>query len=94
MALSSAQTRFFEWLKRDMPYLLPLFDLDSACYREDAVDRYLGAASHGEAIMARFALGVWCNNNRFGFDVFEAAGTLDAEQMTVVTSWMRNPLWP
>ena len=94
MSLSPPQARYFAWLERDMPFLLPLFDQKAPCYHEDMVERYLATASHGEAVMARFALGVWCNNNRFGFDLIDAVGVLDQEHLAIIMDWMRQPLWP
>jgi len=44
--------------------------------------------------MARFVLGVWLHQGQFDFDFVEAAGTLDEEQMQVITDWLKAPFWP
>lgn len=92
--LSAPQARFALWLEENTPYLLHLFDFNEAIYLEDAVERYLGVASSGEAIMARFVLGVWLHSDKFDFDFTDAAAKLDAKEMQVVIDWMANPFWP
>lgn len=54
--LTRTQARFAHWLEENMPFLLDLFDFDRAEYLPEQVDHFLSVASHGEAIMARFAL--------------------------------------
>ena len=92
--LSDSQAKYARWLEGKMPYLLPLFDFDKAVYLPEAVERYLGVASHGQAIMARFALGVWRHDNEYAFDFIEAARVLDADLMAIITDWMAEPFWP
>lgn len=84
-SLTKEQARYALWLEDKAPYLLPLFNFDQQSYRPDKVEKYLGAASHGQAIMARFFLGVWWHQDQFDFDFVDAAGTLDKQQMTVIT---------
>lgn len=93
-SLSDSQALFFVWLEETVPHLQPLFDMNKAEYLPDAVDRYLGVASHGQAIMARFVLGVWRHDNQFNFDFTEAAAVLDKEAMQVITAWLLDPFWP
>lgn len=93
-SLSTGQTQFYVWLHNKMPYLLPLFDFEERIYLEEEVERYFGTASHGETIMARFALGVWRHDDQFNFDFVDAAGVLDAERMKIITDWMTDPFWP
>ena len=62
---------FFIWLKRDMPYLVQLFDYEKKAYRPKLVENYLGVASTSQVIMAKFALGVWRHDNLFSFNLFE-----------------------
>jgi len=92
--LNEEQATFAIWVEENSPYLLPLFDFENAAYKPEAVERYLGTASHGEAIMARFVLSVWRHSNDFDFDFVEAAATLDKKQMKVITEWLKNPFWP
>ena len=55
---------------------------------------FRSVASHGEAIMARFVLGVWRGEDKFNFDFTEAASVLDRNQRQVITDWMLDPFWP
>tara|TARA_R110002050_G_scaffold207374_3_gene343498 strand:- start:672 stop:905 length:234 start_codon:yes stop_codon:yes gene_type:complete len=77
-----------------MPELLPLFDFNERVYLSDVVERYLSTASHGESIMARFALGIWRHENQYNFDFLEAASILDERYKVIVASWFNDPFWP
>lgn len=93
-ALSPEQARYALWLEEKMPRLLPLFDFDRKEYLTESVDRYLGVASHSQAIMCRFVIGVWRHDNHYNFDFTEAASILEPEQMKIVTDWLTHPFWP
>ncbi len=54
----------------------------------------MGAMSHGEKIMAQFALAVWNGRNEDGFDITEAAATLDDKRRKLIASWLLDPFWP
>ena len=86
-SLTEEQARYALWLEDKAPYLLPLFNFDQQSFLPDKVEHYLGVASHGQAIMARFFLGVWRHQDQFDFDFIDAAGTLDQQQMKVITDW-------
>ena len=75
LSLSPGQCRFFELIEKLQ--ITHLLDMKSRSYISEAVDQYLGTASHGQAIMLRFCLGVWTHNNEFKFDFIDAALTLD-----------------
>lgn len=92
LSLSPEQRRFFDLVEK--LEIAHLWDIKSREYESEAVDRYLGTASHGQAIMLRFCLGAWTHNNDYKFDFIEAASTLDADNMKLVTEWMANPFWP
>jgi len=93
-SLTAEQAAFAVWLEEKAPYLLSLFDFDLPGFLPEKVEQYLGVASHGQAIMARFVLGVWRHQDQFDFDFIEAASTLDKKNMKVITDWLQNPLWP
>lgn len=93
-SLSESQARYAIWIEEKMPFLLPLFNFEERAYKPEAVKSYLSSASHGQAIMARFALGVWRHEDHFDFDFIDAAQTLDVKNMKVITDWLRNPFWP
>ncbi len=92
--LTPSQAKFALWIELNTPYLMPLFDFNERSYLVDKVDNFLGVASHGEAIMARFVLGVWRGEDKFNFDFTEAASVLDRNQRQVITDWLLDPFWP
>lgn len=94
MKLTEGQARFALWVESEMPFLMNLFDFENAAFKADEVERYLGVASHGEVIMAKFALGVWRHQDEFQFDFIQATRVLDSKHMKVITDWMRDPFWP
>lgn len=94
MALSESQIRFRMWLERYAPQLKGLWDWEDRRVSLDAVERYIAVASHGEAIMCRFFVGVWLGRNDMGFDLIEAAAVLDKGQREVISLWMASPRWP
>lgn len=94
LRLSPSQANFALWLEQNTPYLLPLFDFDKRVFRQEQVDSFLGVASHGQAIMTRFVLGVWLNRDGFDFDFTDAASVLDKSQRQVIADWILDPFWP
>lgn len=92
-SLTPGQAAFALMLEKT-PYLKPLWNLERREYDQELVERYLGTASHGQAIMARFMLAVWRHNNYYDFDLIEAASVLDRENMAVIQEWLANPIWP
>lgn len=92
--LSPSQAKFALWIEQHTPYLVPLFDFEERVFREEMVEHFLGVASHGQAIMARFVLGVWLNRDGFDFDFTDAASVLDRGQRQVITDWILDPFWP
>lgn len=91
--LTQSQAKFALLLER-APYLAKLWDMSRAEYVQSRVDNFFGVASRGEAIMARFYLGVWCGQDKFDFDFTDAAAVLDREAMRIITDWMTEPFWP
>ncbi|MBL4625784.1 MAG: hypothetical protein JKY42_11695 [Flavobacteriales bacterium] len=93
--LTAEQARFAVWIEERIPYLMPLFDFsDQGEYLPEKVERYLGVASSGQVIMAKFVLGVWLHQDKFDFDFTDAAMTLDKQNMSVITEWLDHPEWP
>lgn len=88
------QQVFRIWIETCMPYLNNLFDFEKMVYIPEMVDAYLGVASHGQAIMARFALSVWTHNDDFEFNFIEAAQVLDTPQLNIIIDWLKRPIWP
>lgn len=77
-----------------MPNLAKLCGPFKLEYDQQAVDNLLGVTSHGTAIMLRFFLGVWRNDNEYGFDLFDAIRTLDQDHLKMITDWIADPFWP
>ena len=92
-SLSSGQAKFALWVEEQMPYLLHLFDFERGMLLTSKLDDYLAVASHGEQIMARFVATVWTHENKYEFNIVDAASVLDEQQVVVVTSWLRQPIW-
>lgn len=94
LSRAPAQDRFESWLAKNAPYLSILWDFDKRELSLAMVDSYLATASHGQAIMCRFAAGVWLGNNDYQFDMINAAGVLDDEQKAAIAAWFTSPFWP
>lgn len=94
MALNESRIRFRVWLERNAPQLKLLWDWEEESLSLEAVERYLVTASHGEAAMCRFAVGVWMGRNEQGFNLIEAAEVLDKEQRDAIATWLVSPFWP
>lgn len=92
--LEPNQLRFKQWLEANLPYLCHLFDFEKAVFLPERLEKYLGTASHGQAIMAKFVIHIWRHNNEYDFDLVEAAKTLDSQNMKVITDWLSNPFLP
>lgn len=92
-SLSQGQAAFALMLEK-APYLQPLWNLEKQEYIPEIFENFLGTASHGQAIMARFFLSVWTHRNDFGFNVIDAAAILDDDQKQIIVSWVLDPFWP
>lgn len=89
-----AQDLFESWLTKNAPYLTILWDFEQHELSLAMVDSYLATASHGQAIMCRFAAGVWNGNNDYQFDMINAAVVLDDDQKAAIAAWFTSPFWP
>lgn len=88
------EKRFELWLKTDMPYLAHIWNFEKGIYLPEKLKEFLEVASSGEAVMARFAIGVWTWENNAGFDIFQAAHVLDEKNTAIITNWLKHPFWP
>jgi hypothetical protein len=63
-----------------------------------ALAKAMGVLSHGEACAVRFVLGVWTGTGKYPgvrpFDLFEAMGVWDSDQVEAAVAWMQAPFWP
>lgn len=90
-ALSEGEAKFAHWLNHNLPALTGLWDWHEGSIKWERVDEYLGRASSGEAIMCRFAVGIWRWKNERDFDLFEAAQVLDSRNMAIISEWAKRP---
>lgn len=90
----SRNIEFQYWIQTQMPYLKGLFDFEKGVYLPERVDYFLGITSHGQAIMARFALSMWTHRDDFEFNFIEAAQVLDPHNVNIILEWLSNPIWP
>jgi hypothetical protein len=60
----------------------------------ETLKKSMSTYSTGQSIMASFFVGLWLHKNRFEFDIFEAAGSLDQKSMKFIINWMARPFWP
>lgn len=94
MMLSSSQQIFKTWLEVNAPEITYLWNWNERSLDTEAAQSYLSTASHGQAVMCRFAVAVWFGKNRFDFDVIEAASILDVEKRRAIANWLIDPFWP
>lgn len=90
----SGEQKLFTKILDEVPYLKPLWSMEDRVYKPDVAEQFLSVASHGEAIMARFALSVWSGENCFNFDIIDAASTLGEKERAIIAHWICEPFWP
>lgn len=94
LRLTDTQTAFYLLLSRDAPFLMQLFDFQERECNLERANKYISQASQGEAIMAKFFVGVWCGKDVLNFDFVEAIKDLDRSNINIITKWMQSPIWP
>lgn len=92
--MTESQLAFYDWLQEKAPYLQGLWDWNELSLSLESVEHYLSVASHGEAVMCKFAVGVWLGRNERGFDLIKAARVLGVAQRAAIADWLKVPLWP
>jgi len=88
------EQRQFKQLLDQHPTLTPFWNFESRDCDLAALERSLPAMSHGEQIMARFFTAVWLGENKFDFDLIDAAATLDPQHRQIIVDWLANPVFP
>ena len=81
----------FEEMLNQLPFLLPYWDFEELKCDLELLKEDLGGWSHGQQIMATFAVAVWSGKNELGFDMIEAAKVLESDWREVVLKWFRHP---
>lgn len=84
----------FSSLLEAYPNLQKYWDLEKNECDVDALKAAFGTMAHGEKIMAQFIAAVWFGRNELGFDITDAAATLDDEEKLLIANWLREPFWP
>jgi hypothetical protein len=92
--LSPEQAAFAVFLEERAPQLVRFWNWDARCIQYSDIDVFLRTASHGEALLLTFFVGVWEHRNHYDFDVFEAFQTLDEESLSILRAWFNRPIWP
>lgn len=92
--MSPEQLRFKQYLERNAPEISKLFDWNKREVVFSRVENYLNYASSGEALLARFFVGIWLNKNAYNFDIFTAVRSLDTHNLKKIYRWLSDPLWP
>lgn len=94
MSLLPTQLAFYDFLEKNAPYLMELWDWRAAEVRLDLVEAYLARASHQQAIMCRFAVNIWLGRDHFEMKLSDAASVLEFEQRECIANWLLQPFWP
>ncbi len=91
--LSAEQRRFKDTLS-GYPRLMPYWDFETRECRLELLRRDMDTLSQGERLMARFFAAVWLGENVLGFDLIEAARTLDDPHRALIQRWFTQPEFP
>lgn len=91
--LTPTQRRFKDMLA-DYPSLSEFWDFDKRECDIQAIEDAFTWMSHSEQIMLRFFAAVWLGENRFSFDLIEAAKVLGEQDHSVVLQWFSKPEFP
>lgn len=75
-------------------FLKPLWDQTNHEIRMNAFQTRLGTMSEGEAHLAKFMAAIWFWDNRSGFDLFRAIGSVSGRYKKVIEEWVAEPYWP
>ena len=88
------EQRHFKRMLEKYSQLVSFWDFESRDCHLEKLEAALPAMSHGEQIMARFFTAVWLGENKFEFDLIDAAATLDPEHRQVILDWLAEPVFP
>ena len=91
--LTTEQGRFVAMLEH-AAWLSAYWDFDAQSCDLERLRADISAWSHGEQILARFLVGVWCGDNVLGCDLIDAASVLDPEHRALIARWLERPVWP
>ena len=90
----SPEQQHFKQLLDGFPSLTIFWDFESRDCHLQALEQAIPAMSHGEQIMTRFFVAVWLGENKFDFDLIDAAATLDDAHRKLIVDWLTNPVFP
>jgi len=86
--------REFKELLDQFPRLISYWDFNKRECDLERLKSDMSALSTGEAIVARFLVGVWLGENQLNFDIFDASKSLDSESYQRIVAWLNNPFFP
>lgn len=87
---------FWHLLDQTLPRVRACWDREKHEMILDRMELLMGNGSSGEIHMGRFFRDVW----KWGgvrsdpFDLIEAMGTLDDDQVQIIRTWLTRPVWP
>ena len=91
--MNQNQKQFFEMLSR-YPRIQQHWSQGSKSLAVDSFEHDLGVMSHGEAHIARFFAAVWFGENRYNFDLIDAASILELPARQMIMAWVERPFYP
>ncbi|RKZ95629.1 MAG: hypothetical protein DRQ40_03220 [Gammaproteobacteria bacterium] len=94
--MSPEQILFFKLIEQSSVsrFILRHFDLEKRnCLLEEA-ERSFEVASSGEVDMLKFFINVWFNKDYYKFDLIHATGQLGQQDLNIILSWIKSPIYP
>ena len=76
------------------PRLMTYWNFEKREVKLQAIDKDIGAMSHGEQIMLRFFVGIWLGENRLNFDLIDATRVLNDGYLDDIRRWLSQPVFP
>lgn len=93
--LAPARARFRQLAESGPdPRVADLWDWENGVLKTDRFEDYLGYASSGEEIFARFLAMVWFWSNRYEFDLATAIDILEPEYKLRIVDHIVSPIRP
>ncbi|RDC68042.1 hypothetical protein DLJ49_20350 [Rhodovulum sp. 12E13] len=93
--LAPARARFRQLAESGPdPRVADLWDWENGVLKTDRFEDYLGYASSGEEVYARFLALIWFRSNHYGFDLATAIDRLDYECRMLIVTHILAPIRP
>ena len=89
----NAEQRRFEQMLKQCPRLYGFWNFETKDFNSQAAKEQMGALSSGEQILLKFFSSIWLGENT-GFDLIDAAKSLDPESLQLINNWLKEPFFP